>query len=63
MEKIIFGLEIFFFIFSLLNIIKNIYTFIKVVRLKEGKVDTSLVSEIMFGVSLSFVITMLIIGF
>ena len=63
MIEFILGLKVFLFVFCLLNILKNLYNFVKVLRTKEGKVVSSTSSEILFGLSLSYVITMLIIGF
>lgn len=63
MVELIFGIKIFVFVLCVLNIIKNIYNFIKVITTKEGKIDSSTQSEILFGLSVSYVITLLIIGF
>lgn len=63
MEILIFGILVFIFIFSWLIVIENIYKFIKVMRLKEGKIDSSLFSKITLGSAISYIITMLIIGF
>lgn len=63
MDKLILGVEIFIFIMCILNIIKNLYTFFKVLHLKEGHVDNSTLSTIIFGCSISYFITILIIGF
>lgn len=60
---IVLGIEIFLFVYAWLIIIKHLYGIIKVMRLKEGKVDTSLFSEITLGSSISYIITMLILGF
>lgn len=63
MHFLINFIEIFLFVFASLVVVKNIYSFIKVMKLKEGKVDSSLFSEIVLGSSISYIITMLIIGF
>lgn len=63
MMKIIFGLEIFLFIFCCLICIKTIYSAVKTIVLKEGSISTSKNDTLTFGCALSYIITMLIIGF
>lgn len=63
MEKLILFTEVYVFIFCILNVIKNSYNFFRVMRLKEGQVSDGILSTVLFGLSLSYIITMLIIGF
>lgn len=62
-NNIIYTLEIFIFIFCSLNVFKNFYNMIKVLRTKEGKMESSTSSLICLGLSLSYIITALIVGF
>lgn len=48
---------------SCLNIIKNIYNFIKVMRLQQGYFNNGNYGNLFFGLSLSYIITILIMGF
>lgn len=61
--NIIYTLEIFIFIFCSLNIFKNLYNMIKVLRTKEGKMESSTSSVVLLGLSISYIITALIVGF
>lgn len=61
--NLIYTLEIFIFIFCLLNIINKSYNLLKVMRQQDGKIDTTTTSKILLGLSISYVITALIIGF
>lgn len=63
MVKLIFACELFIFIFCCLICIKTIYNVIKVIVLKEGSITTSKNETLTFGCALSYIITMLIIGF
>jgi len=56
-------IKIFLFVFSILIVVKNIYSFIKVMYMRQGKIDASRTSEIIFGCAVSYIITILIIGF
>ena len=62
-DKLLLGIKIFLFIYSILIIIRDLYTFTKVLRLKEGKYDATTLNLILLGSSISYIITMLIIGF
>lgn len=55
------GIGIFLFVFSILIIIKNLFNFIKVLYLKEGKYDNSRIQQLLLGSSISYVITFLIL--
>lgn len=63
MADLILGLKIFFFIYSILIVLKNIYSAIKVLSLREGKMDSSNVQLFLLGSSISYIITLLFIGF
>lgn len=63
LTNLILFIEVFVFTFCCLNIIKNIYSFIKVLNLKDGKMNNNTLSTVLFGLSISFVITCLILGF
>lgn len=63
MGEIILTIKVFIFIMSCLNIIKNIYNFIKVMRLQQGYFDNGKYGNLFFGLSLSYIITILIMGF
>lgn len=62
-DTLLLGIKIFFFIFAILIIVKDLYSFIKIIRLKEGKYNSTNLNSILLGSSISYVITMLIIGF
>lgn len=61
--EFLLGVRIFIFIFSILIIIRDLYNFVKVLKLKEGKYDANTTNLILLATSISYVITMLIIGF
>lgn len=63
MIELILTLKVFIFILSCLNVIKNIYNFIKVMRLQEGYFNNGKYGNLFFGLSLSYIITILIMGF
>lgn len=63
MGELILTLKVFIFVLSCLNIIKNVYGFIKVVRLQQGHFDNGKYGNFCFGLSLSYIITLLIMGF
>lgn len=63
MIEIVCFLKLFIFIFCSLNILKNTYNFIKVMRAQEGYFDNGKYGNLFFGLSLSYIITLLIIGF
>ena len=62
-NNLIYTLEVFIFIFCSLNVFKNFYNMIKVLRTQEGKMENSTMSVVYFGLSLSYIITALIVGF
>lgn len=63
MQHFIYQLEIFFFVFSVLYLLKYTLKAINVIRLQEGKIDNDTIDLIILGTSLSYVITMLYSGF
>ena len=62
-NNILFTIELFIFIFCSLNIFKLFYNLVKVMRTREGKIDTNDLSTILLGLSISYVLTVLITGF
>lgn len=52
--------KLYLFIMSILFILKNIYSFIKIMRLKEGKLDDSWSHNILLGSAISYIIIFLI---
>lgn len=60
---ILFQIKLFIFIFSLLFLVKNLYSFVKIIRLHQGKFDSSRNNMIAIGCAISYVITILISGF
>lgn len=54
------SVKTFVFIFCILFLINRLFNFIKVIRLKRGKVDTSFITTLAIGLSLSYIITVLI---
>ncbi len=62
-NNILFTIELFIFIFCSLNIFKHFYNLVKVMRTREGKIDTNNLSTILLGLSISYVLTVLITGF
>lgn len=63
MLKLILGLEIFIFILSCLNVIRHIFKLSKVLWTKNGKITENNFSILLLGMSISYIITQLIIGF
>lgn len=63
MEKLFLSAEIFIFVLSCLNVIQNIFKFLKVLWVKQGKFEITTISKLFFGLSLSYIITQLIVGF
>ena len=62
-NNLIYTLEVFIFIFCCLNILKNAYNLIKVLGLKDGKISSDILSVVYLGLSISYVLTSIIIGF
>jgi len=56
------GVKVFLFIFAILIVIRDAYNFVKVIRLKEGKYDATTTNLIVLASSISYILTMLIIG-
>ena len=57
------GVKVFLFIFAILIVIRDAYNFVKVIRLREGKYDATTTNLIVLASSISYIFTMLIIGF
>lgn len=57
------GVKVFSFIFAILIVIRDAYNFVKVIRLREGKYDATTTNLIVLASSISYILTMLIIGF
>ena len=56
------GLKLYVFIFAVIYLLSRVFEIIKVVRLKEGKVDSSKWATFFTGASISYIITALILG-
>lgn len=63
LTSLLLQIEVFLFIMSLLVMIADIFHIISVFRLKSGKIIPSTDSLVVFGVSFSYILTMLICGF
>lgn len=63
MSDIILNVKIFFFVFAILCVIRDIYGFCKVLVLQEGKYEMTNKRLLVVGVSLSYIMTLLINGF
>ena len=61
--NIIYTIEIFIFIFCSLNVLKHLYNFIKVMKQKEGKLESDTTTKVLLGLSISYILTALITGF
>ena len=61
--NIILWLEVFIFIMCCLNIIKNTYNIITLISSHTGILDIDNVGIILFGASISYILSTLIIGF
>lgn len=57
------GVKVFLFIFAILIVIRDAYNFVKVIRLREGKYDATTTNLIVLASSISYIFTMLIMGF
>ena len=57
------GVKVFLFSFAILIVIRDAYNFVKVIRLREGKYDATTTNLIVLASSISYIFTMLIIGF
>ncbi len=61
-RNLLLSCEIFVFIFCILIVIKNIYKLISAISLRE-KYETTKYQTCVLGLSLSYIITALIMGF
>lgn len=62
-NNIIIALELIVLVLSLLNVCQNIFKVAKVVRLKQGQVELNTYGSWTLGLSISYIITVLILGF
>lgn len=56
-------IKVFFFIFAILCIIRDTFNLLKVIKLKEGKLNMNTSRMILLASSISYVLTMIILGF
>jgi hypothetical protein len=63
MGKFILALEIFVFVMACLNILTNIYNFVKIWYTENGKYEGTKTQSLLLGSSIAYVITMTIVGF
>lgn len=63
METFLLGIKVFAFVFAILVLIRDCYNFSKVLALKEGKYETTVKGQVLLASSISYIVTMLIIGF
>ena len=63
LEVTFLGIRLFVFIFSCLLVLKNLYSFVKVLAMKQGKFEQSKYTAFYLGCAISYIITTLIIGF
>lgn len=63
MVKLILGIQIFIFVLACLNVLNNAFKFFKVLWVKQGKFELTKTALLLFGCSISYIITQLIIGF
>jgi hypothetical protein len=63
MDNLILNIKVFVFIFCILCIIRDTYGILKILKLKEGKYSLSTERLFLLGGSISYVLTMLIMGF
>lgn len=61
--EILLTVKVFLFILSLLKIVRDVYNFIKVIRLQQGHFENGKYGNLLFGMAFSYVITTLILGF
>lgn len=61
MEIILNSIQVFVLIYCVLYLIQRLFNFIKVLRLKEGKVESTLMSSILTKASIAYILTYLIL--
>ena len=57
---LIWIITVFIFVFSCLIVLKNIYSFIKILVLKEGQMQHDNKTQLYFALALTYIITFLI---
>lgn len=62
-NNFIIWLEIFLLCMAILILFKYIYTIIKVIYMKYGKVEMDFIDKLLFSISLSYIISTIITGF
>ena len=62
LDNALIGLKLYVFVFAVLYLLNRIISVLKVIRLKEGKVDTSKWTLFFTGASISYIITAIIMG-
>lgn len=62
-NNVLYSIEVFILILCILNVLKNIYNIIKVMKIKDGKFSSSKSDTLFLGLSISYIITVLIVGF
>lgn len=55
-------ISVFLLIMAVLNVVKNLYAFAKVMSKQEGKFEADTWSTVLLGCSLSYIIATLIVG-
>lgn len=63
LHSLYYHIEVFLFVMAWLIVLANVWNIISVFRLQSGKVFSSKNDLIMLGISVSYIITMLTIGF
>lgn len=61
MDLLIHVIQIFVLIYCLLYIIQRLYNFIKVLRLKEGKIESNILTSIFTKAAIAYILTYLIL--
>lgn len=62
LDNALIGLKLYVFVFAVLYLLNRVISILKVIRLKEGKVDTSKWTLFFIGASISYIITAIIMG-
>jgi len=55
-------ISVFLLIMAVLNVVKNLYAFAKVMSKQEGKFESDTLSTVLLGCSISYIIATLIVG-
>ena len=57
------AIAVFILIMACLNVIKNLFGIIKVARAKSGKFQLDTIGTVIFGMSISYILTVIILKF